>query len=80
MAGLGEVCSHISALLFAVDANTHMQSTLSCTSMLRSWLPPSTASVEYVPLTDIDFTSPQQKRRQLLGTNELEASCSKYLY
>ena len=62
MAGLGEVCSHISALLFAVEANTHMQSNLSCTSRLCSWLPPSTASVEYAPIADIDFTSPQQKR------------------
>ena len=39
MAGLGEVCSHISALLFAVETNTHMQSNLSCTSRLCSWLP-----------------------------------------
>ena len=62
MAGLGEVCSHISALLFAVEANTHMQSNLSYTSRLCSWLPPSTASVEYAPIADIDFTSPQQKR------------------
>ena len=65
MAGLGEACSHVSALLFAVQSN------LSCTSKLCSWLPPSHASVEYAPIADIDFISPQQKRRKLLGTNEL---------
>ena len=68
MAGLGEACSHISALLFAVEANTRVQSNLSCTSKLCSWLPPSKAGVEYAPVTNIDFTSPQQKRRKLLST------------
>lgn len=68
MAGLGEACSHVSALMFAVEANTRVQSNLSCTSKLCSWLPPSKACVEYAPVTDIDFISPQQKRRKLLST------------
>ena len=77
MAGLGEACSHVSALLFAVEANTRVQSNLLCTSKLYSWLPPSQASVEYAPIADIDFISPQQKQGKLLGTNELEACNSK---
>ena len=37
----------------------------------------SQACVEYAPIADIDFISPQQKRGKLLGTNELEACNSK---
>ena len=32
MAGLGEVCSHISALLFTIEAHTELQKDVSCTS------------------------------------------------
>ena len=34
MAGLGEACSHIAALLFVLEANTKMQKNTSCTSRL----------------------------------------------
>ena len=82
MAGLGEACSHISALLFAAEANTRVQSNLTCTSKICSWLPPTKACVEYAPVTDIDFISPQQKRRKKLDTsddtsNKFEASNKK---
>ena len=33
MAGLGEACSHISAILFTSDANEHAKISMSCTSM-----------------------------------------------
>ena len=41
MAGLGEACSHIGALLFTLEANTQIKKRLSCTSLPCSWLPPS---------------------------------------
>ena len=65
MAGLGESCSHIAALLFAMEANTQLQKKTSCTSLPCSWLPPSFQDVEYAQLADIDFTSPQVKRRRI---------------
>ena len=42
MAGLGEACSHIAAILFALDANMHARKSMSsCTSLPCSWLPSS---------------------------------------
>ena len=41
MAGLGEACSHISALLFAAEPNTQMRKNVSCTYTPCSWLAPS---------------------------------------
>ena len=55
MAGLGEACSHIAALLFAVDANTLMRKNTSCTSGPCSWLLPGCKKVEYALISDIDF-------------------------
>ena len=62
MAGLGEACSHIAALLFTLEANTQMKKRLSCTSLPCSWLPPSFRSVPYAPISEIDFSTPRQKR------------------
>ena len=59
MAGLNEACSHIAALLFALEANTQMKTNLSCTSLPCSWLPPSFQTVLYSEIKDIDFTSPK---------------------
>ena len=63
MAGLGEACSHIAALLFAVEANTLMRKNTSCTSGPCSWLLPGCRKVEYAPISDIDFRSSRKKRR-----------------
>ena len=41
MAGLGEACSHIAALLFAVETNTQLKSQFASTSLPCTWLPPS---------------------------------------
>ena len=41
MAGAGEACSHISALLYAVMAKARIQNETTCTSQICSWLQPS---------------------------------------
>ena len=41
MAGAGEACAHIGALLFTAEANTMIKRQHSCTSLPCSWLPPS---------------------------------------
>ena len=41
IAGAGEACAHIGALLFTAEANTMIKRQHSCTSLPRSWLPPS---------------------------------------
>lgn len=65
MAGLGEACSHIAAVLFAVEANTRIRSNVSCTSELCAWLPANSQSVQYAPVSNIDFTTPASKRRRM---------------
>lgn len=73
MAGLGEACSHIGALLFTLEANTRYKQSLSCTSLPCSWLPPTFQSVEYAPVADIDFMTadekPKRKKSKTAGTS-----------
>lgn len=42
MAGLGETCSHIGALLFWVEHQVKKQDSVSCTSQRNTWLQPKT--------------------------------------
>ena len=74
MAGLGEVCSHISAVLFAVDYNTRMKNSTSATSLPCAWLPPTMQKVPYAQLCDIDFTSSKQKKLKL--DESIAAECT----
>ena len=60
MAGLGEACSHIAAVLFALETNVQARKSMSCTSLPCSWLPPSFQSVPCAPIAQIEF---KQKRR-----------------
>ena len=67
MAGLGEACSHVSALLFSAETHNRLQrDTSACTSQLCAWLPPSTKNVPFAPISDIDFTSPITKRKRIM--------------
>lgn len=66
MAGLGEACSHIAALLFAAEAQTQIKKNTSCTSRPCSWLPPAMQDVSYAPIADIDFSTPKTKRRLMI--------------
>ena len=72
MAGLGEACSHISALLFVLEATTKMKKNVSCTSQLCSWLPPSMQKVEYAPVSHINFSTPAKKRRSMIDDESVE--------
>ena len=55
MAGLGEACSHIAALLFAQESRSKFEKDVACTSVPCQWLAPSLRSVEYSKISDIDF-------------------------
>ena len=66
MAGLGEACSHIAAVLFYLEALARMQGTKTCTQEECQWIIPSyLKAVEYFPIKDIDFTSARGKKRKL---------------
>ena len=55
MAGLGDVCSHVAAILFTIDANTQLKNNTASTSLPCSWLPPTFQHVTYSEFVDIDF-------------------------
>lgn len=47
MAGLGEACSHIAAVLFAVETYNRLTKDNACTSQLCAWLPPTMQNKAY---------------------------------
>ena len=81
MAGLGEACSHIAAVLFYLEALARMQGTKTCTQEECQWIIPSyLKTVEYLPIKDIDFTSAKGKKRKLdevIDGNEQQRGDSK---
>ncbi|XP_060774292.1 uncharacterized protein LOC132884458 [Neoarius graeffei] len=69
MAGLGEVCSHVGALIFAVDAAVQVRNSQTVTQVPAYWLLPSSLSkVEYSEIQNIDFQSHQSLKRKLDNT------------
>lgn len=76
MAGLGEACSHIAALLFTLEANSQIKKGFSCTSLPCYWLPPSFKSVPFARICDIDFTSPQAKLKKICKNEQLSHKAS----
>ncbi|XP_073727763.1 uncharacterized protein [Misgurnus anguillicaudatus] len=62
--GLGEVCSHVTALLYAIDSAVKHLEDKSCTDGPRQWgLPPLKAGKAlYEEGSGIDFSNPAKKR------------------
>ena len=59
MAGLGESCSHVGAILFAVDVVKRMRENKTVTQENAYWLLPSRGKKSmYGPVSDMNFTSP----------------------
>ena len=66
MAGLGEACSHIAAILYLLETLSRMQETRTCTQEECQWVIPSyLKTAEYLPIKEIDFTSARGKKRKL---------------
>lgn len=56
MAGLGETCSHVASLLWAVEAGVHLRDSMYVTQKRPYWVfPPSVKEVPYAPLSRINF-------------------------
>ena len=75
MAGIGETCSHIAAVLFTVEANMNMKQQFSCTSLPCSWLPSSFQSVAFAEISKSDFqlqpASGYNLRKKLLNIRKV---------
>ena len=66
MAGLGEVCTHVAALLFYLEALQRMEEVQTCMQQQCGWIMPSASTtVQYLEIKDIDFTSARGKKRKL---------------
>ena len=59
MAGLGEACAHVAAVLFGAEANSITKRQFTSTSLPCSWLPATFRSVKFAEIKAIDFSTPQ---------------------
>ncbi|XP_060078126.1 uncharacterized protein LOC132557634 [Ylistrum balloti] len=66
MAGLGETCTHVGALLFWIEAAVKIRNSKTVTQSPAYWLLPSgIQKVTYDEVRDIDFTSASTKKCRL---------------
>lgn len=66
MAGLGEACSHVGAMLFAIEATVKVRDSKTVTQEKAYWLLPSgIKKVEYKTIREIDFKGANSKKREL---------------
>ena len=66
MAGLGETCTHIAAVLFYLEASSRAEERKTCTEGTCQWKPPTfQKTMEYASVRDIDFTSAKRKKSLL---------------
>jgi hypothetical protein len=63
MAGLVEACTHVAALLFAVDASVKLRDSKTVTDEKSYWLLPT--SVKGVSYKEMDFTSAKTMKKKL---------------
>ena len=66
--------SHVAAVLFATQTNALTKCQFSSTSLQCSWLPPSFSIVKFDEICNIDFTTPQSKRKSSDNDNSGERS------
>lgn len=67
MAGLGEACSHIAAVLFYLEALVKLREGKSCTDLANSWRPAYVKNVACCPIAKMDFSSATAKRQRFDG-------------
>ncbi|KAH6944504.1 hypothetical protein HPB50_003634 [Hyalomma asiaticum] len=74
MAGNGEACSHLAALLFYVEYGVRAREERSCTDGPNSWLPPLVKKLHTRPVAAMDLASSVMKKRRLDGEAKAVAS------
>ena len=62
MAGLGEACTHVAAMLFAVEAIVRLSEKPTVTGEKAYWNKTCKGQVEYAPLSQIDFRSSKKRK------------------
>ena len=73
MAGLGEVCTHVAAVMFYIEAVARLNGIPTCTQKECQWMIPTyQRDIPYAPLSKIDFSSAKSKKGALdttIGTS-----------
>jgi len=67
MAGLGETCSHLGALVFLIEYSFKKINGVACTEELSKWLPPSLRSVPFNRIQEMDIRSSESRLRAVLS-------------
>ena len=63
-AGLGEVCTHIAAVLFYLETLSRINGSSVCTQQRCQWIISTfLKDIPYLPVADTDFTSAKTKKR-----------------
>ena len=65
MSGISETCSHVGALLFAIECYVRHRETRTVTQEKAYWIVPPTREISQAPVCDIDFTSASSKYKNL---------------
>ena len=65
MAGLGECCSHVAALLWALEAAVRLRETKTPTQVTAYWNTAPVKNTIYSEVASMDFTSPGLKHKQI---------------
>ncbi|XP_052798725.1 uncharacterized protein LOC128230474 [Mya arenaria] len=72
MAGLGEACTHIAALLFSVMAAVEVRDSKSVTESKCWWIQPTaTKAINYKEISETDFTSKKSAARKVTLASEM---------
>ena len=79
MAGLGETCTHVASLLFAIEATVKIRDSKTVTEEKAYWLLPSPfKNIEYKEVRKMDFTSSRLKKKELdLSIQSSDSSLNK---
>ena len=73
MAVLGEVCTHVAAVLFYIKTSTRLNGKVACKQEKYEWVIPSyQKNIPYCPINDLDFTSAKGKKKSIDDTLEVE--------
>lgn len=68
MAGLGETCSHVSALLWAVESGIRLRESMTVTQKKAYWIIPNNVKeVPYAPVKQIKFIGKKKSRSMSLS-------------
>ena len=76
MAGLGETCSHVATLLWAIESGVRHRNSLTVTQRKAYWvIPNAVKTVTYAPVREISFIG--KKRSQSILSSSSSSSVSR---